>query len=156
MAEVMPVDEADRQLDRRLRMAHEILQVDPEEPEKVDDARDRRFADADRRDIGRLDELDRARRAELSGQRARCDPARRAAADDGDPLDATIGLHGILLGGCPRSVAQGGRLKQRGAIGVSRPPRVTRTSSQKLPRMPNSMRRDPESNANGRFSNCRY
>src|SRR6185436_20883658 len=59
MPEVMPVDKADRQLDRRLRMAHEILQVDREELEKFDDARDRRFAHPDRRDIGRLDELDR-------------------------------------------------------------------------------------------------
>src|SRR6185436_2654535 len=61
MTDVMPVDEADRQLDRRLRMAHEILLVDPEEAQKVDDPRDRRFTDADRRNIRRLDELDRAR-----------------------------------------------------------------------------------------------
>ena len=34
--------------------------------------------------------------------------------------------------------------------------RVTLRIPQKLPRMPRSMRRDPDSNANGRFSNCRY
>ena len=60
MADVEPVDEADRKLDGRLRMPHEIRQVDPDEPEKVDDARDRRFAHADGRDVRRLDQLDRA------------------------------------------------------------------------------------------------
>ncbi len=80
-------------------MTDEILQVDPEEPEKVDDPRDRRFAYADRRDVGRLDEMNRAAVAELSGQRARRDPAGGAAADDGDPLDATISLHTTFLGG---------------------------------------------------------
>ncbi len=99
MTGVEPVDEADRQLDRPLRMTDEILQVDPEEPEKVDDPRDRRLAYADRRDVGRLDEMNRAAVAELSRQRARGDPARGAAADDGDPLDATISLHTTFLGG---------------------------------------------------------
>jgi hypothetical protein len=92
-----PIDEADGQLDRPLRVADEVLQVDPEEPQEVDDARDRRFAHADRRYVGRLDELNRAPVTHLPGQRACRDPAGRAAADDGNALDATISLHTTLL-----------------------------------------------------------
>src|SRR5262245_7732642 len=93
VAEVMPVDEADRELDGRLRALHEVALLDAEELQEIDDAGNRRLADADRGNVRRFDQMDRARAPELAGKRARSDPARRAAADDCDALDATIGLH---------------------------------------------------------------
>ena len=82
-----PVFELDAQLERRLRGAHEILLVDPEQLVKRAEQRDRGLADADGTDLIRLDERDIEILAQQLAERGCGHPAGRAAADDHDLAD---------------------------------------------------------------------
>ena len=90
MPDSHPVAESHAELERRLRMPHEVVQIDGQQTQEVEDRRNGGFADSDRADLRRLDQRDRAAATEHPRQSRGRHPSRRAAPDDGDAADAPL------------------------------------------------------------------
>ena len=98
MADDLPVDELDAELVRGLRMTDEVGFIDAEKAQHVQDRWNGRLTDADRADIGRLDDADvRSGPGQGPGEHAGGKPARRTAAHDGDRTQPTIGYFAIRI-----------------------------------------------------------
>ncbi len=55
-----PILEFDAELEARVRFADQVILIDTEQPDDIDDRRDRRLTDPDGPDFGRLDQTDTA------------------------------------------------------------------------------------------------
>ena len=82
--DLLPIFEADPELERRLGGAHEVGLVDPEQPIVGDERGDRAFADADGSDRIGFDQRQLDRLPERPGNRGGRHPPRGAAAGDHD------------------------------------------------------------------------
>src|SRR5262249_14100176 len=103
VAEPRPVPELDAELERRLRLADELVLVETEEAVKKLHRRDRGLADADCADLGRFYETDAFERAVAHArERGRGHPSRGAAADDDDRAYRALRRHAAPI--CARNV----------------------------------------------------
>jgi hypothetical protein len=91
VADPAPVRELDAELDRRLRLAHEIDFVEPERVVEVANVRDGRFADSDDSDLRRLDQPDRDGPPQFARQCRRRHPTGAATANDQDAAHRLVG-----------------------------------------------------------------
>src|SRR5690606_11571052 len=83
IADTRPVDELDAELERRLRLRHQVAFVEPQAPLEEANVRQRRLADADGTDFFGFDPTTAPKPGlERSGERGRRRPARGPAAHD--------------------------------------------------------------------------